>query len=87
MSFKIVLDSCGEMTEEMKRDPRFASAALVLEVGGESIVDDETFNQSEFLRKVAACPECPKSSCPSPEQYMKEFDCDAEHIYAVTLSA
>ncbi len=87
MSFKIVLDSCGEMTKEMKQDSRFASAALVLEVGGESIVDDETFNQREFLRKVDACPECPKSSCPSPEQYMKHFDCDADHIYAVTLSA
>lgn len=87
MSFKIVLDSCGEMTKEMKQDSRFASAALVLEVSGESIVDDETFNQREFLRKVDACPECPKSSCPSPEQYMKHFDCDADHIYAVTLSA
>ena len=40
-----------------------------------------------FLKKVAACPECPKSACPSPERYMKAYECDAEHIYAVTLSA
>ena len=33
MSFKIVLDSCGERTEEMKQDERFASAPLVLDVG------------------------------------------------------
>lgn len=37
--------------------------------------------------KVAACPECPKSACPSPERYMRAYDCEAEHIYAVTLSS
>ena len=56
-------------------------------MGGESIIDDETFDQADFLKKVAASPECPKSACPSPERYMKAFDCDADHIYAVTLSA
>ena len=87
MSFKIILDSCGEMTPEMKEDSRFESAALTLTVGGEDIVDDETFNQAEFLRKVAACPECPKSACPSPERYRESFLGTEEHMYAVTLSA
>ena len=56
-------------------------------VGGESIIDDETFDQKDFLKKVAACPECPKSACPSPERYMKAYECEADHIYAVTLSS
>ena len=50
-------------------------------------MDDETFDQAEFLKLVAESPECPKSSCPSPERYMEAYHCDAEHIYAVTLSA
>lgn len=54
---------------------------------GEDIVDDETFEQSSFLAKVAASPESPKSSCPSPERYMQAYDCEAEHVYAVTLSS
>lgn len=87
MSFKVILDSCGELTPEMKLDERFASAALTLNVGGEDIVDDETFDQAEFLRKVAACPECPKSACPSPECYREGFMAEADHLYAVTLSA
>ena len=87
MSFKIILDSCGEQTAEMKADPRFASAALTLEVAQEQIIDDETFDQAEFLRKVAASPECPKSSCPSPEVYRDFFLGDADHLYAVTLSS
>lgn len=87
MNFKIILDSCGELTPEMKSDDRFESAALTLTVGSEDIVDDETFDQADFLRKVAACPECPKSACPSPERYKESFMSQADHLYAVTLSA
>ena len=51
------------------------------------IWDDETFNQKEFLEKVAAYPQCPKSSCPSPEKFMEAYHCDAEEVYVVTLSS
>ena len=61
MKYKIIVDSCGELTPEMKQDERFASAALTLEVGADTIVDDDSFDQADFLRKVAAYPECPKS--------------------------
>lgn len=87
MSYKIIIDSCGEFIEEWKEDSRFESVPLTLNVGGEMIIDDETFDQESFIKKVAACPECPKSACPSPERYMKAYDCDADHIYAVTLSS
>ncbi len=87
MSYKIIIDSCGELLDEWKEDEHFESVPLTLNVNGETIVDDETFNQKEFLDKVAACETCPKSACPSPERYMKAFDCDADHVYAVTLSA
>ena len=82
-----MIDSCGEFLEQWKTDDRFESVPLVLTVGGENIVDDETFDQAEFLKKVAACEECPKSACPSPERYMKAFERDAERIYAITLSS
>ena len=87
MKYKIVIDSCGELLDRWKTDEKFESIPLTLTVGGEDIVDDESFNQAEFLEKVAQCPECPKSSCPSPERYRQAFDCDAEHVYAVTLSS
>ena len=87
MSYKIAIDSCGELLDEWKNDGRIESIPLTLTVGGENIIDDENFDQKDFLKKVAACPECPKSACPSPERYMKAYECDAEHIYAVTLSA
>jgi len=86
MEYKIVLDSCGELPEELKKDQRFAHVPLTLQVGEEFIIDDESFDQAEFLRKVAACPECPKSACPSPDIYTDTMRGNQE-TYVVTLSA
>ena len=87
MRYKIVVDSCCELPVEYKDDPRFERIPLTLEVGDYRILDDETFNQREFLDKVAAYPKCPKSACPSPERYRDAFAADADHIYCVTLSS
>lgn len=87
MSYKIVVDSCCELPEEYQNDSRFESIPLGLEVGEYQILDDENFNQAEFLKKVAEYPKCPKSSCPSPERFMEAYHVEAEHIYVVTLSA
>ena len=87
MSFHIVADSCCELTADMKKRGNIEIAPLILEVGGESILDDETFDQKYFLKRVAECPECPKSACPSPDYFRKSFLNGAERCYAVTLSA
>lgn len=87
MSYKVIVDSCGELTEDMKKSGLFETASLSMEVGGVRIIDDETFDQADFLRRVAASLECPKSSCPSPEEYMERYHCEADRVYAVTLSA
>lgn len=87
MSYKVVIDSCGELTDEMKKSGIFTTASLSIDVDGEIIVDDATFDQAEFLKKVAASPNCPKSSCPSPERYMESFEGEEERVYGVTLSA
>lgn len=87
MSYRIVVDSCGEFTEKMKNDSHFVHAALTLQIDQEQIIDDDTFDRLEFIRKMKASPNCPRSACPSPEVYKEAFDCGAEHLYAVTLSA
>ena len=47
MSYKIVVDSCGELKPEQKSDIHFASASLELDVDDYHVVDDESFDQSE----------------------------------------
>ena len=60
---------------------------LTLQIGDTEIVDDKSFDQADFLKKVAESEEGPKSACPSPDAYMQAMDCDAEHIYVITLSS
>lgn len=86
-NYKIILDSCGELPEEFLKDERFEIVPLGLEVGEYKIQDDETFNQKEFLQKVAEYAGCPKSSCPSPERFMEAYHADVERVYCVTLSS
>ena len=87
MSFRVVVDSCGELTQEMKDSGCFINVPLTIMLDDYHIVDDETFDQADFLKRVEEYPDCPKTSCPSPEKYMESYSCDADHIYAVTLSA
>lgn len=87
MSYKIIVDSCCELPEELKNDPRFEIIPLGLQVGDWHIMDDENFDQAEFLAKVASTPDCPKSSCPSPEKYMDSYQTEKEHVYVVTLTS
>lgn len=86
MSYKIILDSCGELTDEMQKSGNYINVPLALQVGKTKVIDDETFNQKDFLELVASTSECPKSSCPSPEEYMNAYDCKCDRVYVVTLS-
>lgn len=87
MSYKIVVDSCCELPDELLTDSRFARVPLGIEVGDYRILDDDDFNQKEFLKKVAESPQCPRSSCPSPELFMEAYRGEADHVYAITLSS
>lgn len=86
MSYRIIGDSCTDLPKALKEDGHFSLVPLTLIVENESIVDDSTFNQAEFLRKVKESPNSPKSACPSPEDYMKEFDHEGD-VYVITLSS
>ena len=86
MSYRIIGDSCTDLTKEQKESKEFDLVPLTLQIENETFVDDETFNQKEFLVKMANSPYCPKSACPAPESYMKLFD-QADDIYIVTLSS
>lgn len=87
MAYHIAVDSCTDLTTAMKKDEQIRLVPLTLNVGEEKFIDDNTFNQAEFLRKVAECPEAPSSACPSPDAYMQAYGYDNEDAYGITLSS
>lgn len=86
MSYRIIGDSCTDLPKTLREDEHFKLVPLTLLVDDITFEDNENFNQKEFLMKVKESPTCPKSSCPSPNDYIKEFDFDGD-IYVVTLSS
>ena len=87
MSYKIVVDSCCDLPEQYRKDPRFEVVPLILQIDDYTIIDDETFDQADYLAKVAASENCARTACPSPELYMKAYECDADDVYVVTLTS
>lgn len=85
--YRILIDSCGELFPEMQNTESFCNVPLTLTVDSHEIIDDETFNQAEFLRMIKESANAPKSACPSPDAYMREMRGDWERIYVITLSS
>ena len=50
--YKIIIDSCGELSEEMKEDGHFCTVPLTLQIDDTEIIDDATFEQADFLARV-----------------------------------
>ena len=87
MSFKIIVDSCCDLTPAQLREECFVKVPLTIRVGGHTIVDDDTFDQGELLWRMKESETAPQSACPSPMQYLEAFNCGADDLYVVTLSA
>lgn len=64
MSYKIAIDSCGELLDEWKNDGRIESIPLTLTVGGENIIDDENFDQKDFFKEGCGLPGMPQVCMP-----------------------
>lgn len=86
MTYRLICDSCTDMTAEMRTDPNLRRAPLTIQVGAETVVDGDDFHQGELLQKMRAWPDAPKTACPSPSMYLDMFLKEGDS-YVVTLSA
>ena len=87
VKIRLVADSCCEFPEEISNKYECIRVPLTIQIGDHTVTDDESFDQKDFLRRVAEYPKCPKSSCPSPEMFMNAYEGDADYIFVSTLSA
>lgn len=87
MSFRIIGDSCTDLTKEMRGKPYYTLVPLTLQIGDYCVVDDDTFDQADFIRRAAESRECPKSACPSPEAFKSALECEEDDVFIITLSS
>ena len=88
MGFKIVVDSCCDLTGQMLKDPRFIKVPLTIRSNGSSFIDNETFDQADLLWAMKQSDDAPATACPSPQSYLDAYQGpEEEDVYVVTLSA
>ena len=87
MSFSVIVDSCCDLTPEMRADPVFRSIPLTIRVGGKDYIDDQNLDTSLLIYAMDQSPDASSSSCPSPGDYLEAFRRAEGDIYVITLSA
>lgn len=85
MAVKIVADSSCDLSREMKENMNINIAPLILQLGDKNYLDDESLDIRDYVKAMGECENSPKTSCPSPEDYIKRYQGD-ESIFVVTLS-
>ena len=87
MGFLIIVDSCCDLTPEMRADPHFQSIPLTIHVGGRDFVDDQLLDTSLLICAMDESQGASSTSCPSPGAYLDAYRAAQGDIYVVTLSA
>jgi DegV family protein with EDD domain len=85
MNFKIIVDSCCDLTEEIRKRFDISSAPLSIDIGDKHFVDDEKLDRESLLDAMRNSSEAPKTASPGPGPFLDLYR-KYENIFVVTLS-
>ena len=87
MNYKIIVDSCCDMTRELaERLGVSAIAPMTIRVGQKEFIDDETLDLPGFMAEMKASKEGASSASPPPFAFMEAIE-SAIHSFVVTISS
>lgn len=86
MSYKIIVDSCCDITQDMKSWSNFQIVPLTLQIGDYITSDDESFDQDDFIGRMVASSTLAKSACPSPDAFAKAIEGEEDEVYILTIT-
>ena len=85
MDYKIVADSCCDLSPELKKEWGVTSVPLTLTLGDKHFTDDETLDLPGYMQEMKQYKGRIGSASPAPQLYKEAFE--GEHTsFAVTLS-
>lgn len=85
----IVTDSTADLTKELIEQYNIHVVPLIIQIDGESFTDGVDIKAEEFLEKMAASKELPKSSQPSAGVFKELYDelgKDGDHIISIHMT-
>lgn len=86
MSIKFIIDSCCDLSKELKEKLEPALIPLHIDVGHKHFIDNEEINTIDLLSSMKSYKGAVATACPSPEDYasvMRKY----EESYIITLSS
>lgn len=86
MSYKIVVDSCCDLTDEMKKWDNLTVVPLTLQINDYCILDDENFQQEDFISRMKANGGIAQSACPAPDAFKEAYEGDYDDVYVLTIT-
>lgn len=86
MSYRIIVDSCCDRTKIMSTWDNITFVPLTLSIGDYTILDDENFDQDDFIARTVQSNTVAKTACPAPDAWAKALDCDEDDIYVLTIT-
>lgn len=85
MDFKIIVDSCCDLTEEIKERFNISTAPLSIDVEDQHFVDDQDLDREGLLEAMRSSSEAPKTASPGPGPYLDLYR-KYQNSFVVTLS-
>lgn len=86
MKYKIIADSCCDMTPELKKRLDLITIPLTMRLGQKEFTDDESLDINNFITEMKACTEKTSSASPAPLLYQEAIE-KAQNSFVVTLSS
>jgi DegV family protein with EDD domain len=86
MKFGIIVDSCCDMTPDMKAAMDILSVPLTMRLGQKEYSDDETLDYPAYMADMKACMEKVGSASPSPYLYARAM-AEKGSSFVITLSS
>lgn len=85
-NIRIVADSSCDLNEELKERLKLTHVPLTITLGDVHYRDDENLDVSKMLDDIEKSPEGPKSTCPSPQDFIEAFK-EKGSVFVVTMTA
>lgn len=85
MEFKIIVDSCCDLTKEIKERFNISTAPLSIDIEDKHFADDQSLNREELLKAMRNSDQAPKTASPGPGPFLDLYR-QYENSFVITLS-
>lgn len=87
MKYKIVADSGCDTKQPSCKKLNINIVPLIISLGNKTYIDDDALDLESMLKAMNENQTAPKTSCPSPGDFMQAFEGEEDSIFVVTLSS